>query len=178
MAVGRELATLTGFKLFHNHMSIDPILGIFDWGSPSFGRLVPELRRRVIEEAVISDLAGLIFTLVWNLSDPGDKAYVDRLIEPVLSAGQPVSFVELVADQETRLAREGTQLRLEHKRTKRDVEQARALLRSADQECQLNTVEGEFFYPDRYLLVDNSRLTAGAAAERIVESMQLPTIGS
>ncbi len=46
MAVGRELSTLTGYRLFHNHMSIEPVLDVFPWGSPSFVRLTSELRQR------------------------------------------------------------------------------------------------------------------------------------
>lgn len=65
MTVGHELAGLTGFKLFHNHMSIEPVLDVFPWGSPSFVRLTSEVRRRVIEEAVVAELTGLIFTYVW-----------------------------------------------------------------------------------------------------------------
>ena len=52
MTVGCGAARLTGYKLFHNHMTIEPFLDIFDWGSPSFEPLRTEVRRRVVEEAV------------------------------------------------------------------------------------------------------------------------------
>jgi len=45
MTVGREICLLTGFKLFHNHMTIEPVLDIFPYGSPQFSRLVSEFRR-------------------------------------------------------------------------------------------------------------------------------------
>ena len=48
MTVGRELASLTGYKLLHNHAPIEPLLEIFEFGSPSFGRLVNQFRRGVI----------------------------------------------------------------------------------------------------------------------------------
>ncbi|MFC3455318.1 hypothetical protein [Amycolatopsis speibonae] len=57
---------LTGFKLFHNHMAVEPVLGIFPFGSPPSGRLVNEFRRRVIEEAADADLPGLVYTNVWG----------------------------------------------------------------------------------------------------------------
>ena len=56
MTVGHELAKRTGFKLFHNHMTVEPVLDIFEFGSPPFNRLVDEFRRRVIEEAVAGEL--------------------------------------------------------------------------------------------------------------------------
>lgn len=174
MAVGRELSRLTGYPLFHNHMSIEPVLDVFPWGSPSFARLTTELRRRVIEEAVVAELPGLIFTYVWALDDPADRTYVDWLTEPVRSAGGRLDFVELYADQATRLAREGTALRLEHKRSKQDVEASRQRLRQADADYQLST-RGDFIYPDQHLLVDNSHLTPVEAAGRIAQQLQLAT---
>lgn len=87
MTVGIELAELSGYRLFHHHMSIDALAGIFAWGSPSFNRLNGEIRRRVVEEAVISDLPGLIFTMVWDLDDPRDREFLDRVSAPVRTAG-------------------------------------------------------------------------------------------
>jgi len=176
MAVGRELSALTGYPLFHNHMSIEPILDVFPWGSPSFARLTRELRRRVIEEAVVAALPGLIFTYVWAFDDPADRDDVDWLTEPVRSAGGRVDFVELYADQATRLAREGTALRMEHKRSKRDVEASRQLLLDADANHQLST-SGDFMYPHQHLRLDNSRLTAVQAAERIARHIDIPSGG-
>lgn len=173
MTVGRELAALTGFKLFHNHLSIDPVIEVFDWGTPSFTRLTTEIRRRVIEEAVIAELSGLIFTFVWALDDPSDLEYVDALTRPVRASGSPVSFVELVSDQGTRLAREGTALRLAHKRPKRDVDRSKELLVRADAEHTLNTVS-DFAYPDAHLVIDNSALAPDVVARRVVERFGLP----
>lgn len=173
MTVGRALADLTGFKLFHNHLSIDPVLDVFDWGTPSFVRLTTKIRHRVIEEAVIADLPGLIFTYVWALDDPADLVYVDALTAPVRASGSPVSFVELRAGQATRLRREGTPLRLAHKRPKRDVDRSRELLRDADISYQLST-DGDFAYPQDHLVVDNSELAPDVVAQRVVKRFGLP----
>ena len=172
MAVGRELCALTSYPLFHNHMSIEPVLGVFPWGSPSFVRLTSELRRRVIEEAVVAELPGLIFTYVWAFDDPADRTYVDWLTEPVRSAGGRLDFVELYADQDTRLAREGTELRLKQKRSLQDREASRQRLLDADAAHQLST-SGDFFYPNQYLRVDNTHLTPAQAAERIAEHLRI-----
>jgi hypothetical protein len=97
MTVGHALCELTGFKLFHNHATIEPVLGIFSFGSAPFGRLVSEFRRRVIEEAACSDLPGLVFTYVWSLDDAGDTDIVASYIRIVEQAGGRVRFVELYA---------------------------------------------------------------------------------
>lgn len=36
LTIGRELAKLTGFRLFHNHLTVDAIMAVFDFGRESF----------------------------------------------------------------------------------------------------------------------------------------------
>lgn len=43
MTVGQELAKLTGYKLLHNHMTIDLVAQILEFNSPPFWRLVGDL---------------------------------------------------------------------------------------------------------------------------------------
>lgn len=177
MTVGREVARLTTYRLFHNHATIEPLLEVFDWGTPPFETLREEFRTRVIEEAVAHDLPGLVFTFVWGLDVPEDTAYVERLIAPVVDAGHRVDFVELWSSQETRLGREGTPLRLQHKASKRDVAWARDHLRESDVAHRLSTGEDQAFplagrYPHHR--VDNDVLPPVEAAEQVVALLDLP----
>lgn len=77
MTVGHEIAPRAGLRLFHNHVSIEPVLRYFDFGSPQFSRLVGEFRGRLIEEVAASDLAGLVFTYVCAFDDPRDQQVLD-----------------------------------------------------------------------------------------------------
>jgi hypothetical protein len=181
MTVGREIARLTGYKLFHNHMTVEPVLELFEFGSPSFVRLVSEFRTRVIEEACESDLPGLVFTIVWALDDPGDKELVDGYAEIVESRGGTVRYVELYAPQEERLARNATPERLDAKRSKRDVEASNGWLRDADEQRLLNTRsehELKALVGGRpHVRVDNTVLPPEDAAARIVAALDLPLLG-
>src|SRR4051812_27631986 len=58
MTVGQALASLTGLKLLHNHMTIELLLPLFSYGTPAFTQLNHEFRRRNIEEVAQSDLPG------------------------------------------------------------------------------------------------------------------------
>ena len=176
MTVGLELSRLTGYPLFHNHMSIEPVLDVFPFGSPSFNRLTRQLRRGVIEEAVATEMPGLIFTYVWALDDPGDRAYVDELTEPVRGSGGRLDFVELFADLETRLAREGTPLRTERKRSKRDLVATRQRL--LDAEAHRTSTDGDFCYPDEHFRLDNTQLEPEEAAVRIADHLGLHRHGT
>jgi len=120
MTVGRELCARTGFRLFHNHLAIEPLLELFEFGTPSFERLKSEFRRRVLEEAVLADLPGLVATFVWLLERDEDAAELETWLSPVLAAGGRIRFVELVAPFGVRQERNNTPLRLAAKPSKRD----------------------------------------------------------
>ena len=122
MTVGYELAKLTDLKVFHNHMTIEIALNFFDFGQPEFHRLVNEFRQRIFEEVASSNLPGLIFTYVWALDHPSDKNFIDQCCDIFRAKGGTIYFVELEADQEERLKRNTSPLRLKQKPSKRDIE--------------------------------------------------------
>jgi hypothetical protein len=173
MAVGMELERITGLRLFHNHMSIDLALRFFEFGEPAFQRLVAEFRTRIFEEVAASTLPGLIFTFVWSLDDPRDRAFIDRTCEIFRARGAGVCFVELAATLDERLRRNETELRLAEKRPKRNLERSRANLLALEGEHRLNT-DGDFFYPERWLRIDNTHLPPDAVARQIADALDLP----
>ena len=96
MRVGQELAAQLGFRLFHNHASIEFALQLFDYGSPGFGRLNEGLRQLVFETVSESgELAGFIFTLVWAFDAQEDWDYVAALKARFLGQGWEFFLVEL-----------------------------------------------------------------------------------
>lgn len=174
MTVGYELAQLTGFKLFHNHMTIDLVLNFFPYGHPQFGKLVGEFRRRIVEEVAASDLPGLIFTYVWALDDPGDKAEVDNYCAIFRQHGSQVYFVELEATFDERLKRNRTPFRLKHKPSKRKIMLSEQNLLDAEDRYKLNSTN-DFFYQENYLKIDNSWLSASETAKSIVDAFSFRT---
>jgi len=167
MTVGHELALRTGLKLFHNHQTIDLILPFFPFGSPPFGRLVGEFRRRILEEVASSELPGIIFTYVWAFNLASDDAVVEEYSEIFRSRGRRVVYVELETSQEERLRRNETEFRLAAKPFKRDLEASRRQLLELDDKYQLNS-RGRLAGRADYLHVDNTALSAEEVAERII----------
>ena len=139
MTVGYELCKLTGYKLLHNHMTVEPVLEIFPFGSPPFLRLVGEFRRRIVEEALEAELPGLVMTFVWALDLESDTAGIQAFIELAESRGGRVRLVELYADQAERLRRNATEFRMDRKRTHRDQELSVQILRDLDRDRVMNT---------------------------------------
>ena len=180
MTVGREIAARTGYKLLHNHMTVEPVLDVFPFGSPPFGRLVNEFRRRILEEAVLA-LDGLVMTMVWGLELEEDLALVSSYVDLVERPGGRVTFVELAAPLGARLARNNTELRLEAKRSKRDPEFNDANV-VALEEYVMNTSPGEHTAARRlldgheHLRIDNTDLSAAAVADRVVATFRRPVV--
>jgi hypothetical protein len=172
MTVGYELAKLTGLKLFHNHMTIELVLNFFPFGDDRFDRLVSEFRRRVFEEVADSDLPGLIFTFVWALDLESERDFIDKSCDIFRSKGAEVYFVELEGELSERLKRNESEFRLTQKPSKRDVEKSREKLLEHAANYKLNS-DNDFFYPENYLKIYNTNLSASDAARTIVETFKL-----
>ena len=168
MTVGFELAKLTGLKLFHNHLTIELVLNFFDFSTPQFNLLVGEFRRRIFEEVAKSDLKGMIFTFVWAIDLESEREYIEKFCDIFREQNADIYFVELEADLEERLRRNESDFRLEQKPSKRSIETSKANLIHHEENYQLNT-DGDFFYTENFLKINNTNLSAEEAARKIVE---------
>lgn len=162
MTVGQALAKKTGFRLFHNHMTIEPVLEIFGC---YHGRVIQRFRNLVFEEFAASDEKGVIFTFIWAFDLPADWAYVEQ-IKGKFPPETEFYYVELVAPQDVRLARNRTENRLNHKPSKRDLEKSEQLLLRDDEKYRTVSNPGEIPY-ENYLKIDNSELSPENVAEQI-----------
>jgi cytidylate kinase len=177
-AVGSSLAQLTGFRLFHNHMTAEPAAALFGWGTPLFGEALKEIRLSLLSKALAqSQVPAIIFTFVWAFDAPTDNHFIAQLVELFRSNHRKVFFVELVASLEARIAREGTPLRLSLKPAKRDVERSRALHTEYDGKYQMNS-NNDFPYPDSHLIVDTERHTPDEAARLVAQHFGFAYAGS
>jgi tRNA uridine 5-carbamoylmethylation protein Kti12 len=102
LSVAKELARLTGFKLFHNHVSIEFVKSIFEFGSPAFWRLGDKYRREMLEEAAKAGIS-TIFTLVYARGV--DDAFVKDILRRVQRHDGKVCFVRLHCDPEILIRR-------------------------------------------------------------------------
>lgn len=175
MTVGQELSKLTGYKLLHNHMTIDLITEFFDFGTPQFGRLVPAFRQMLVAEAAASDLPGLIFTFVWAFDVEEDKQFVDGLRDNVAEYGGSTYYAELETGLEERLVRNRTENRLRHKKMA-DFKKTEAFMAQAQARYQMNSglnSGSDFPYPEQHVKINNMHLSARQAAEQIVQAFGL-----
>ena len=169
MTVGQELMKITGLRLFHNHMTIEPVLEIFG----SFhGPAIKGLREVIFREFAKTDNYGMIFTFMWAFDMQEDWDYHDWVRSIFEPYGTEFYYVELVADQQTRLARNGTENRLRHKASKRDVEASNARLLRDNANHRLESHPGEIPY-ENYMKIDNTNLPPETVAAMIREQFRL-----
>ncbi len=177
-AVGSALAQLTGFRLFHNHMTAEPAAALFGWGTPLFGEALTEVRLSLLSKALAQpQMPAIIFTFVWAFDAPSDNHFMAQLVDLFCSKHRKVFFVELIASLQVRVAREGTPLRISLKPAKRDVEHAKALHDEYDSKHRMNS-NNDFPYPDSHLIVDTERHTPAEAARLIAQHFGFAHAGS
>ncbi|HEX8772010.1 MAG TPA: AAA family ATPase [Pyrinomonadaceae bacterium] len=93
LTVARELAGLTGFRLFHNHLTVDLVTSVFEFGSQPFVELRESIWLAVFSRAVEAKVAGLIFTFAYDRTVRPD--FIEKVRSVVESGGGEVLFVGL-----------------------------------------------------------------------------------
>ena len=166
LTVARALAARTGFKIYHNHVSIDAVLPVFEFGTAPFWKLVHQMRRDMLE-AVTSEGVDLIITNVY--AHPDDAPRIEWYLEAVEQHGGRVACVQLTCALEE----------LERRVT---AAERVAMRKLATLELLRETVSNyELFtpLPDRdSLRIDNTSLSPDAVATRIIQHYGLPLAAS
>jgi hypothetical protein len=113
LTIARELAEHTGYRLFHNHLTVDLLLSVFEFGSKPFVELRESIWLSVFEEAAAS-LPAMIFT--FNPENSVRQSFIQKTVETVTSRGGEVLFVEVVCDPVELERRMDTAERRNHKK--------------------------------------------------------------
>ena len=157
LTVSEELAARTGFKVFHNHLSIDCVKPVFEFGTPPFGRLVEKIRVETIAEAAREGV-DIVHTFVYVKG--ADDANFERIIAAAEDNGGEVGIV-LLAPTIDELKRRVTNER----RAEIGKVATLELLESLYEKYDLVST-----FPGRdTLAIDNTSLLPSDTAERIID---------
>ncbi len=169
MTVGQELMKITDLRLFHNHMTIEPvieIMGRFD------SQLIADMRELIFRHYAASDNYGLIFTYMMAFDMQSEWDYLEHVKGIFAPYGTEFYYVELIAPQSVRLQRNKTENRLQHKPSKRDIEASNQRLLRDDANYRCVSYEGEVPF-ENYLRIENADLPAATVAQMIQERFGL-----
>jgi hypothetical protein len=156
LTIAREVAALTGFRVFHNHATVDALSTVFEFGTAPFVELRERVWLDVMGEAARTGLPGLVFTFVPERTVR--PTFVPSLVERVRNAGGVVHFVKLECP-DTEVER----------RLDDPSRRAFQKLRSVDLFRSLRD-SGAFNYPALAadLILDTSQMDAKQGAQRLV----------
>lgn len=172
MTVGQELAKLTGYKLFYNHMTIEMIRLIFDYDKDVFWKMNTLIRAQVFEEFAKSNEKGIIFTGCFDFGEEFEQYKAD--FDKWVKSFDKTYVVELEADLDERLRRNRTENRLEHKASKRDLEWSERDLLKSIQKHKLNSDPGQgnkIF--ENFIKINNTNISAEDVAKMIKDKFNL-----
>ncbi len=160
LTIAQRLSQLTKLKLFHNHLTVDLLLSVFEFGSPAFVALREQIWLSVILEACAAK-TGLIFTFApeSTVSD----GFLNRLIDEATACGADVRLVELVCSEAKIQQRLAGSSRKQY-----------AKLRSVKEYRKLRA-EGVFAVPNTLtpdLRINTSASSPRASAARIAEMLK------
>jgi hypothetical protein len=164
LTVARELAHMTGFRLFHNHLIVDALTAVFDFGTEPFIMLREQVWTDIFREAAQRNVS-LIFTFAPERTV--GPFFIQHTIDAVESAGGRVLFVALTCPIDELERRMESASRAAFGKL-----QSVALFRELQQ-------TGTFVYPqlpDSRLSIDTSRMSPHEAANKICDFFSLAKI--
>jgi len=166
LTIARELAALTGYKLFHNHLAVDLLLSVFEFASPPFVELRESIWLSVFEEAAAIPIPALIFT--FNPENSVQQSFIENMMRTITSFDGQVLFIEVTCDPLELERRIDTPERRKHKK-----------LVSLELFRQLKA-EGVFDspkLPDPHLILDSTSTPPQENALKIASKFSLPVLG-
>ena len=165
LTVAKALANITGYKLFHNHLTVDVVTSIFTHGSPAYFSLIQKMRRLVLTEAARANIPGLIQTFVYG---PARMPALEFYEGVVHSNGGHVCYVRLYCDRGVLLERVTSEDRKNYGKIA-EIEHLNRVLTELRE--PFASVEGR-----ESLHLDLGELTAESAAQAIQTHYKLPNV--
>lgn len=98
LTVAQELKIITGFPLFHNHLVVDMLTSLFEFGSEPFVVLREQMWLSVFEQAARAGVPGLMFTFAPE--GTVRRSFIPAVVETLEKSGGTVDFVELTCRAE------------------------------------------------------------------------------
>ena len=163
LTVATALAETSGYRLFHNHLTVNPLREVFEFGSPAFIRVSTRWRLDVFAEAMASGI-DLIFTnnSAWG-GDNGRERFVEfaeQARRVVAANGGRTLFVQLTAPRDVMLRRVSNQSRVDLGK----------VIRPERLIQKLDTFDSSALH-DNDMLIDTSTVTPEEAAAQIVAAL-------
>lgn len=156
--IAKSIAEKTGYKLFHNHLTVDLAKGVLDYGTKPFWELVHKIRLDIFEKAAKENISGMIFTYVYEKDS--DDSFVKQVLEKVNSNGGEIIFIQIYCDKKILLERVKEDSRKQFQKVKTE-EELLEMLGKGDLFSEIPFVENN--------KIDNTNLTITETIKKALE---------
>ncbi|WP_157641429.1 AAA family ATPase [Longispora albida] len=156
LTIATELAAMTGYRLVHNHLTLDLATAVFERGSDAAVEFVDETRQRLIGAAAAHGVPGMVWTMVY---DTARVKHIDGYRRRLTEAGGELCLVRLTCDEAELHVRAGSESRVDRGKLADPVRYA-AYLASLDDPYAV--------YPHQPSLVVDTAITQPETAAKLI----------
>ena len=163
LTVAKLLQGLTGYRLFHNHLTVDLVASLLPFDAPAAAELRERIWFDALATAARNGVPGVIFTLVFEPTLL--PSFHHRLVEVMEAAGADIHWFELQCSPE--------------ENARRVVQpDRRRYLKETSAEFLLGGIEGGAYDPPDNLatntVIDTTNLSAEATVNLVLAALRTP----
>ena len=161
LTVAKELAQLTGYSIFHNHMILNALNEIFGYENSIRRKLEKEFRLRIIEEAVKANINMIATGVIMR----DNEDFYRKMLDIVLKGNGECLLVNITATKDVLASRIGSD--------------SRKILNKITTQDKLNEWTNQYpesfekFEYNNQFSIDTSNLSQQEVAEVIVKHYKL-----
>ncbi|MFK7979668.1 MAG: AAA family ATPase [Saprospiraceae bacterium] len=161
LTIANKVAEKTGYKLFHNHLTVDLLKNILKFGTKEFFEVNQRIKLAILEAAAKQGVDGIIYTFVYDRTT--DNPFVDKL--KVVAKRQNIStkFVQIYCEKQELLKRVIAESRKQYKKVQ-SVEGLSRYLESGDFLSPIDNVDS--------IKIDSTILSVEETVELALKSIQ------
>ena len=161
LTVAKRLSKLTGYKIYHNHLTVDFAIQFFPWGSHEYGELVEVTRLKILELAAGTNALGQIVTFCYG--HPVDIPYIKKVCRISKFTNSKLYFYQILCNRDELFNRVVNKSRASHMKIR-----SPKILKQILGKCDMYTpIPGVKSLP-----VDTTRLSAARAAKMIYDDIR------
>lgn len=160
LTIAHKVAEETGYKLFHNHLTVDLLKNILKFGTKAFFEVNQKIKLDILEAAAKQGVDGIIYTFVYDKTT--DNPFIDRLKEIAARHNISIKFLQVYCEKEALLKRVTAESRKQYKKIQ-SVEGLSRYLESGDFLSTIDKVDS--------IKVDNTILSVEETVELVLKSI-------
>lgn len=157
--IGKILSEKINIPLFHNHLTVDLVNTLFEFGTSGFNKLRAKIWKEAFREASVAKQS---FIFTFHPEATVERNLIDELVEIIKNSGSEIHFVELKCSENEILKRINNKSRKKFGK-----------LTDANLYKQIST-SGGFDFPEMpkpLLIIDTEELTPDESAKRIEKAL-------